>query len=293
MVKKILSLVLVILLLGISSLGEVTSYSVVDLIPDTSQWGYSRTKFKEANGNGYQDIEIGGFKSLYLPGIAVGDYDMDGYYEFAEKQGNYYGLSSVVYLLDATKKVSDANLTKCYKTLVTEMSTADDPTSSSKTSSVWEYSDCRMEICIGKYTEFNRSKNKTVAVIFSAPTAGASASAGGTNKGNAQSMQVRASATCGDYNHVGSDWSQEFFVNGEKVGKGTIVSIAAGDTITVSATITEEDKSPDIGTNSESYTVTQNDLKNGFSIKFKVDVRENKGRYSGSIATWNVTFNFS
>ena len=71
------------------------------------------------------------------------------------------------------------------------------------------------------------------------------------------------------------------------------VSIAAGDTITVSATITEEDKSPDIGTNSESYTVTQSDLKNGFSIRFKVDVRENKGRYSGSVATWNVTFNFS
>ena len=290
--KKILSLVLVILLLGVSSLAEVASYSVVDLIPDTSQWGYSRTKFKEANGSGYQDIEIGGFKGLYLPDIAVGDYAMDGYYDFAEKQGNYYGLSRVVYLLDVSKKVSDANLTKCYKALVTDMSTADDPTSSSKTSSVWEYSDCRMEICIGKYTEFNGSKNKTVAVIFTAPTAEASASAGGT-KGNAQSMQVKASATCGDYNHVGSDWSQEFYVNGEKVGKSTTVSIAAGDTITVSATITEEDKSPDIGTNSESYTVTQSDLKNGFSIRFKVDVRENKGRYSGSVATWNVTFNFS
>ena len=131
-----------------------------------------------------------------------------------------------------------------------------------------------------------------MAVIFTAPTAGVSSSAGGT-KGNAQSMQVKASATCSDYNHVGKDWSQEFYVNGTKIGKGTTMSIAAGDIIMVSATITEEDKSPDIGTNSKEYTVTQSDLDNGFTIKFKVDVKENKGRYSGSVATWNVTFSFS
>ena len=66
-------------------------------------------------------------------------------------------------------------------------------------------------------------------------------------------MQVTAKAACSDYNHFGSDWGQEFYVNGTKVGKGTTISIAAGDTITVSATVTEEDKSPDIGSNSKDY----------------------------------------
>lgn len=291
--KRILALVLALLLLGVSGIAEAASYGVVDLIPDTSQWGYSRTKFKEANGTGFQDIEIGGFKSLYLPAIPVGSYSMDGYYEFASKQGNYYGLSRVIYLLDVSSKVSDANLNKCYKALVADMTEADDSTSSSKTKTVWEYSDCTMEITIGKFTDINGSKNKTVAIIFTEPAAGATTSSGTSSNGTAQTMHVKASATCSDYNHVGSDWSQEFYINGKKVGKDTTISIAAGDTITVSATITEEDKSPDIGSNSKEYTVTQSDLDSGFSVKFKVDVRENKGRYSGSVATWNVTFSFS
>ena len=290
--KKILALILVIFVLGISGIADVASYAVVDLIPDTSQWGYSRTKFREANGSGFQDIEIGGFKSLFLPGVTVGDYSLDGYYEFTSRQGNYYGLSRVIYLIDVSKKVSDANLNKCYKALVSDMTAADDPTSSSKTRTVWEYSDCTMEISIGKYSDLNGSKNKTVAIIFTEPDTGATSS-GASRTGKAQTIHVKASATCSDYNHVGSDWSQEFYINGKKVGKDTTISITAGDTITVSATITEEDKSPDIGSSSKEYTVTQSDLDSGFTVKFKVDVRENKGRYSGSIATWNVTFNFS
>lgn len=287
--KRIVSLILVFLIFGMPALAE----TIVDAIPDTSQWGFSRTKFKAANGNGFQDIEIGGYKSLYLPAVEIDGYSMEGYYEFSSKQGNYYGLARVIYLLDISQKVSDANLKKCFAALVAEMTKTDEPTSTIKTRVIWEYSDCTMEISIGKYPELNGSNNKTVAVIFTAPDAGSSDAVEDATRGESKTMRVTASATCSDYNHVGNDWTQEYYVNGSKVSNGTTVSIAAGDTIMVSATITEEDKTPDIGSNSESYQVTQSDLKNGFTVNFDINVRENKGRYSGSTATWRVSFSFS
>ena len=32
--------------------------TITDILPDTTQWGISRTKFKELNGKNYADIEI-------------------------------------------------------------------------------------------------------------------------------------------------------------------------------------------------------------------------------------------
>lgn len=286
--KKVIALILVILMLGITGIAERDSYSVVDLIPDTSQWEYSRTKFKESNGSAFQDIEINGLKGYALPGFDVDGYPMTAYYEFATKHGNYYGLSRVIYLLDVPKKVSDTNLVKCYKALVKDMTSIDKPTSSGQTSSVWEYEDCSLEIVIEKFSDFNGSKYRTVAVVFAAPVENTQTG----NKGSGRKMTVSASASCSDYNHVGNDWSQSFYLNGTQIGRNSEITLSAGDTITVEATITESDKSPDVGNGGESYTVTQSDISNGFTIRFNVDVRENKGRYSGSVATWSVKFTF-
>jgi len=108
----------------------------------------------------------------------------------------------------------------------------------------------------------------------------------------AQGMRVSVSASCGNYNHVGNNWSQDYYINGKSVRSGASVSLKAGDKITVKARITEDDKYPDVGTGEASHTVTEKDLKNGFSIRLTVTVRENKGRYSGSACTWSVTFSF-
>ena len=271
--------------------------TITDIVPDTDQWGISRTKFKELNGKNYVDIEIGENKSLSGDFKKIDGYLMGSYYEFATPQKNYNGLSRVVYLLDVANKVSDSNLTKCYNALVKDLKQYEDPIESTKTDSVWQFQDCTIEIAIGDYSIYNQSEYKTVAIIFSDPNLPEEVSGettGGTAAGNkSKNMTVSATASCSNYNSVGNEWSKEFYINGSAVKSSSQITVAVGDKVTVKAVITEEDKSPDIGTNSETHTITQSDLDNGFSISFSVDVRENKGRYSGRVATWSVTFRFS
>lgn len=281
--KRILILVLTMILLSSTALAE----TLLNTIPDTSQWGLSRTKFKETYGAGFQEIEVNGMKVLYAPGKDVSGNTMDAFFEFGSKQGNYFGLSKVLYLLDVTKKVSDSNLTKYYRSLIKEI--PDDPFLSGKTSSIWQYDDCKIEITIGEFSDYNGSKNRTLAIVYSEPIVTIPANTSSKSK----TMSVAASASCSNYNHVGNEWNQEFFLNGTKISRGSQITLSPGDTLTASATIMESDKKPDVGSGQESYTVTQADLSNGFTIKFNVSVRENAGRYSGNTAKWSVTFKFS
>ena len=267
--------------------------TITDILPDTTQWGISRTKFKELNGKNYADIEIGENKSLTGDYKKIDGYLMGSYYEFATPQKNYNGLSRVVYLLDVAKKVSDSNLTKCYNALVKDMKQYESPTESTKTRSLWRFQDCTIEIAIGVYSAYNQSDYKTVAVIFTDPALEEEEVTPATAAGKSKTMTVSAAASCSSYNSVGNNWAQEFYINGSLVKSGSQITLAVGDKVTVEAIITEEDTSPDIGSNSENHTVTKADLDNGFSVSFNVDVQENKGRYSGRIATWSVTFRFS
>ena len=266
--------------------------TITDIVPDTTQWGISRTKFKELNGKNFTDIEIGENKSLTGDFKKIDGYLMGSYYEFATPQKNYNGLSRVVYLLDVAKKVSDSNLTKCYNALVKDLKQYEKPTESTKTSSIWHFEDCTIEIAIDVFSVYNQSDYKTVAIIFSDPALEEEDAAPATT-GKSKTMTISATATCGNYNSVGNEWAKEFYVNGSLITSSSQITLAVGDKVTVKAVITEEDKSPDIGTNSETHTVTQADLDKGFNLSFSVDVKENKGRYSGRIATWSVTFRFS
>lgn len=105
-------------------------------------------------------------------------------------------------------------------------------------------------------------------------------------------MTAELSAFTRSNNHIGFSWTQEYFINGEKVNNYCRVPLKPGDTVTVSATVTEHDKKPDTGSASATHTVTEQDLMQGFKVEFQVDVAENGGRYKGYISTWNVTFRF-
>lgn len=260
--------------------------SVSDILPETLQWGLSRTRFREANGSGYADIELEGYKSLMKAGLEIDGYKMDAYYQFATDKGSYYGLTKAIYLLDVTKKMSNKNLETCYNTLVDDLSKEQKPTASSSSSTIWEKPTCTVEITTGTFTEFNNSKNKTVAIIITEPTEEALALA-------PVQMRFSISSSCSNYNHVGYSWEEEFEINGKPVSKWGNITVAAGDKITLEASFTENDKSPDYGHARQVYTVKQEDMAKGFKVSFSVDVREDKGRYSGCVATWNVTFTFS
>ena len=72
-----------------------------------------------------------------------------------------------------------------------------------------------------------------------------------------------------------------------------LIAVTAGDEITVKAIVTDNDKSPDVGTNNSKHTVTEKEIKDGFTISFNVKVRENKGRYTGNTATWKISYKFT
>ena len=91
----------------------------------------------------------------------------------------------------------------------------------------------------------------------------------------------------------GNNWTYVFYINGKKVGENSKIELTAGDEITVKAIVTDNDKSPDVGTNNSKHTVTEKEIKDGFTISLNVKVRENKGRYTGNTATWKISYKFT
>ncbi|MBQ3669218.1 MAG: SH3 domain-containing protein [Clostridia bacterium] len=107
---------------------------------------------------------------------------------------------------------------------------------------------------------------------------------------------MRASAKAeifGGYNHVGYNWTHEFYINGQRITGGMPLTLRAGDTIELSAFITENDSYSDTGSKTVTKTITQAELDRGFNVSFSVRVSENRGRYSGSSCEWRVTFYFT
>lgn len=104
-------------------------------------------------------------------------------------------------------------------------------------------------------------------------------------------FSVKVSSKRQDTNNIGDDWTYEYEINGEKPADSMLLK--AGDTVSCYAKLTEEDKEPDIGENSDDYTITQDDLTNGFSVSFNVEVAENRGPHSGECAEFVVTFEFT
>ena len=103
-------------------------------------------------------------------------------------------------------------------------------------------------------------------------------------------VRARSDRLNGDVN-IGEDWSKRYLLNGEPTHGS--VGLAVGETLTFEAEIIESDDDPDIGSASTEYTVTEEDLVNGFEISFDVTVTENGGRNSGQSALFTVTYTFT
>lgn|GEM_PF-6392887 len=131
------------------------------------------------------------------------------------------------------------------------------------------------------------------ATITCSSSDGPSATYNITVTGKPVTMKVSFSASCSNYNHVGSNWVTVFLINGKAVSANTTITVSAGETVTFSAQITENDKIPDVGYGSVSATFSNSDIQNGFTKTWKVDVKEGSGRYSGSVATWTITLRVS
>jgi hypothetical protein len=94
-----------------------------------------------------------------------------------------------------------------------------------------------------------------------------------------------------DENSIGDEWTYYTEINGESTT--STIGLTAGDQLSFYAEFTESDTNPDVGQASTSYTVTEDDIANGFVVKMDLYVTENGGRYSGKTAYFIVTFTFT
>lgn len=102
-------------------------------------------------------------------------------------------------------------------------------------------------------------------------------------------------------NHVGNEWVPAFYVNGQYAAwsssnenqqqyalDGETVSVSVGDTLPLQCVIVETDQYPDTGSYRENVTVTEEMLQHGATMTWNIEVEENRGRYKGNKAQWQV-----
>lgn len=94
-----------------------------------------------------------------------------------------------------------------------------------------------------------------------------------------------------DDNNIGDEWSYLIEINGER--PASTIALSAKDKLNFFARFSEEDDNPDIGEAKKTYTVTENDLINGFEVTMELKVKENGGKNSGKTAHFIVTFTFT
>ena len=94
-------------------------------------------------------------------------------------------------------------------------------------------------------------------------------------------------------NSVGNDWSCTYSIDGDGLCLGDTLIAAVGDVIKISVVVTENDNSPDTGSNSVTRTLSYDDIVHGFSTTLNVYVKENRGRYAGNTATVRVKLTFT
>ncbi len=109
--------------------------------------------------------------------------------------------------------------------------------------------------------------------------------------GTKKSMNVRVSHPRDDDYNIGDEWTYYNEINGEKVTSKQEISI--GDTLELFSEYTESDDNPDVGSAKKTYTVTEDDFINGFTVDMDVYVKENGGKNSGKKAHFIVSYIFT
>lgn len=101
---------------------------------------------------------------------------------------------------------------------------------------------------------------------------------------NMQSFRFTITATLKRNGGVGNQWSQEYSYENNKLGNGSILTLPPDETIKIKALVIEHDDYSDIG-----VAWIEVKLVNGFTVTEEVVVTENRGKYAGSKAYWDVT----
>ena len=82
---------------------------------------------------------------------------------------------------------------------------------------------------------------------------------------------------------VGNEWLKSIEYNGKNIQSGSTIIVPINSGITIKGTVMESDSVPDIGSGSVYLTSSDNEKTT------EIYVRENRGRYSGNFAIWELT----
>lgn len=103
-------------------------------------------------------------------------------------------------------------------------------------------------------------------------------------------LNYRHTGNRGEY--IGNDWSYVARLDDEVVKNNGTYTFNADEHIVFYCKATENDNYPDVGDNTVYYTVTEDDLINGFTVEVEVYVTENRGKNAGNEAYIVFTFEF-
>lgn len=84
-------------------------------------------------------------------------------------------------------------------------------------------------------------------------------------------------------NHVGNEWSSGITYNGKIIHSGDSITASLNGSITIMGTAIEHDSIPDSGSGSVTIPLSGGEKSTQFYV------RENRGRYSGNLAVWELT----
>lgn len=95
-----------------------------------------------------------------------------------------------------------------------------------------------------------------------------------------------------DDNNIGKEWNYVVEINGKTAVNGP-VDLSVGDVLEFYVKAVESDVKPDVGENTVTHTVTEEDLAEGFTVEVEVTVTENGGRNYGLSAEFIYEFIYS
>lgn len=124
--------------------------------------------------------------------------------------------------------------------------------------------------------------------VTATAASGAKASYAVAVKRGPATFAITATASCIAKNHVGNNWTKDFFVGDEYYTRSTTFKAEVGQIIEFGCMITENDSYPDTDGFTQKLEMTEDIYKNGYVFSDIVWVEENSGRYSGNCAEWSV-----
>ena len=145
-----------------------------------------------------------------------------------------------------------------------------------------------------KDTDVFKIEEPSTSVVYPPPYYVPDESENDTNNYSESSiLKIQCDFNILNSNSVGNEWLCEYTISGDSSLVLSYLYADVGDQITITVTLTENDKYPDIGSKTITRTLSTTDINSGFDELFFIDIKENNGTYKGNVAKAVVLLQFT